>query len=181
MTNLTRGKKLVLLLGILLVLMAVTILVMELVPDESAQEETAVTIFTLDMDQVTTLSWAYEGEEVSLERDGENNWTYPADDTFPLDQTYPDAMVQTLSEIQADRIIEDPEDLSEYGLADPVCAITVQAGESRELAIGDETSLGGGSATSPWVTATSTWWTPACWMTSPWACMTSWPRSPSPP
>lgn len=143
MTNLTRGKKLVLLLGILLVLMAVTILVMELVPDESAQEETAVTIFTLDMDQVTTLSWTYEGEEISLERDGENNWTYPADDTFPLDQTYPDAMVQTLSEIQADRIIEDPEDLSEYGLADPVCAITVQAGESRELAIGDETSLGG--------------------------------------
>lgn len=143
MTNLTRGKKLVLLLGILLVLMAVTVLVMELVPDEAAQEETAVTVFTLDMDQVTGLSWTYEGEEVSLERDEENNWIYPADDAFPLDPSYPDAMVQALSEIQADRIIEDPEDLSEYGLADPVCSITVQAEETRQLAIGDETSLGG--------------------------------------
>ncbi len=139
----TRGKKLVLLLGVLLVLMTVTVLVMEFAPDENAEEEAAVTVFTLDMDQVTGLSWTYEGEEVSLERDGENNWTYPADDAFPLDQSYPDAMVQALSEIQADRIIEEPEDLSEYGLADPVCSITVQAGETRQLAIGDETSLGG--------------------------------------
>lgn len=139
----TRGKKLVLLLGVLLVLMTVTILVMEFAPDENAEEEAAVTVFTLDMDQVTGLSWTYEGEEVSLERDGENNWTYPADDAFPLDQSYPDAMVQALSEIQADRIIEEPEDLSEYGLADPVCSITVQADETRQLAIGDETSLGG--------------------------------------
>lgn len=139
----TRGKKLVLLLGVLLVLMTVTVLVMEFSPDENAEEEAAVTVFTLDMDQVTGLSWTYEGEEVSLERDGENNWTYPADDAFPLDQSYPDAMVQALSEIQADRIIEEPEDLSEYGLADPVCSITVQADETRQLAIGDETSLGG--------------------------------------
>lgn len=139
----TRGKKLVLLLGVLLVLMTVTILVMEFAPDENAEEEAAVTVFTLDMDQVTGLSWTYEGEEVSLERDAENNWTYPADDAFPLDQSYPDAMVQALSEIQADRIIEEPEDLSEYGLADPVCSITVQADETRQLAIGDETSLGG--------------------------------------
>lgn len=139
----TRGKKLVLLLGVLLVLMTVTVLVMEFAPDENAEEEAAVTVFTLDMDQVTGLSWTYEGEEVSLERDAENNWTYPADDAFPLDQSYPDAMVQALSEIQADRIIEEPEDLSEYGLADPVCSITVQADETRQLAIGDETSLGG--------------------------------------
>lgn len=139
----TRGKKLVLLLGVLLVLMTATILVMEFAPDENAEEEAAVTVFTLDMDQITGLSWTYEGEEVSLERDAENNWTYPADDAFPLDQSYPDAMVQALSEIQADRIIEEPEDLSEYGLADPVCSITVQADETRQLAIGDETSLGG--------------------------------------
>lgn len=139
----TRGKKLVLLLGVLLVLMTVTVLVMEFALDENAEEEAAVTVFTLDMDQVTGLSWTYEGEEVSLEQDAENNWTYPADDAFPLDQSYPDAMVQALSEIQADRIIEEPEDLSEYGLADPVCSITVQADETRQLAIGDETSLGG--------------------------------------
>lgn len=139
----TRGKKLVLLLGVLLVLMTVTVLVMEFSPDENAEEEASVTVFTLDMDQVTGLSWTYEGEEVSLERDAENNWTYPADDAFPLDQAYPDAMVQALSEIQADRIIEEPEDLSEYGLADPVCSITVQADETRQLAIGNETSLGG--------------------------------------
>ena len=82
----TRGKKLVLLLLVLAILMVATILVMELVPDDqTSEEETAYTIFTLDMDQVTGLSWTYDGEEVTLARDEENNWTYPADGAFPLD------------------------------------------------------------------------------------------------
>lgn len=140
----TRGKKLVLLLLVLAILMVATILVMELVPDDqTSEEETAYTIFTLDMDQVTGLSWTYDGEEVTLARDEENNWTYPADGAFPLDQSYPDAMVQTLSEIQAYRTIENPEDLSSYGLEDPLCAITVEADQTWQLALGDETSLGG--------------------------------------
>lgn len=33
--------------------------------------------------------------------------------------------------------------MAEYGLADPVCAITVETGEEHQLAIGNETGLGG--------------------------------------
>lgn len=57
---------------------------MELAPDgEGTEEATAVTIFTLDPDQVTSLTWQYEEETISLEKDQENNWTYPADAAFP--------------------------------------------------------------------------------------------------
>lgn len=50
----TRGRKLGLLLLALAALLVLTIVVMELAPDgEGTEEATAVTIFTLDPDQVT--------------------------------------------------------------------------------------------------------------------------------
>ena len=140
----TRGRKLGLLLLALAALLVLTIVVMELAPDgEGTEEATAVTIFTLDPDQVTSLTWQYEEETISLEKDQENNWTYPADAAFPLDQSYPDAMVQALKEIQAAKTIENVEDLSEYGLENAVCSITVQGEKEYQLAIGEETGLGG--------------------------------------
>ena len=51
-------------------------------------------------DQVTDLSWTYDGSTVTLQKDGESNWSYP-DEAFPLDAAYPDAMVQALSEVEA--------------------------------------------------------------------------------
>ena len=100
----TRGRKLGLLLLALAALLVLTIVVMELAPDgEGTEEATAVTIFTLDPDQVTSLTWQYEEETISLEKDQENNWTYPADAAFPLDPSYPDAMVQALKEIRRPR------------------------------------------------------------------------------
>lgn len=64
----TRGRKLGLLLLALAALLVLTIVVMELAPDgEGTEEATAVTIFTLDPDQVTSLTWQHEEETISLE------------------------------------------------------------------------------------------------------------------
>ena len=62
----TRGRKLGVLLLALAALLVLTIVVMELAPDgEGTEEATAVTIFTLDPDQVTSLTWQYEEETIS--------------------------------------------------------------------------------------------------------------------
>lgn len=140
----TRGKKLGLLSLVLLVAMGAAVAALALFQEETGTlEDSAVVIFTLDPDQVTSLSWTYEGEEISLARDEDNNWSCPQETDFPLDQSYPDDMLSQLKELQAEKTIEDPENLSEYGLEDPACAITVEAGETRTIAIGDETGLGG--------------------------------------
>lgn len=141
----TRGKKLGILALLLLVLMALTLLVIRFAPvTGEGEEETAETVFTLDADQVTSLSWTHAGEEITVEKDGETNWSYPADADFPLDATYPDEMVQALTEIRAEKTIETPEDLAQYGLSDGgSCTITVEAGETYTLTLGDETGLGG--------------------------------------
>ena len=146
MTTMTRGKKLFVLLLALVILTGVTLLVAHLVPDEdeSTAEDTSYIIFSLDPDQVTQLSWTYEDSTVTLTKDENSNWSYPDDEAFPLDASYPDAMVQALKEVSATKTIESPENLAAYGLEEAACAISVTAGDSTyELRIGDETGLGG--------------------------------------
>ena len=140
----TRGKKLGILALLLIALMALTLLVIRFAPVTGEEEETAETVFTLDADQVTSLSWTYAGENITIEKDAETNWSYPADTDFPMDATYPDAMLQALTEIQAEKTIEVPEDLAQYGLSDGgTCTITVEADQTYTLTLGDETGLGG--------------------------------------
>ena len=59
----TRGRKLGLLLLALAALLVLTIVVMQLALDgEGTDEATAVAIFSLDPDQVTSLTWHFPGE-----------------------------------------------------------------------------------------------------------------------
>lgn len=140
----TRGKKLAVLAALLLLLMALTLLVIRFAPLAGDEEETAETVFTLEADQVTSLSWTYGGERITIEKDSETNWSYPADADFPMDAAYPDAMLQALTEIRAEKTIEEPEALAQYGLSDGgTCTITVEADQTYTLTLGDETGLGG--------------------------------------
>ena len=100
LTDMTRGRKLLLLLLCLIALTAAALLATRLAPSEETAEDTTFVIFSLDPDQVTDLSWTYDGSTVTLQKDGESNWSYP-DEAFPLDAAYPDAMVQALSEVEA--------------------------------------------------------------------------------
>lgn len=143
-TDMTRGRKLLLLLLCLIALTAAALLATRLAPSEETAEDTTFVIFSLDPDQVTDLTWTYDGSTITLQKDGANNWSYPADEAFPLDAAYPDAMVQALSEVEAAKTIQDPEDLASYGLEEGVCTVSVTAGEeTHTLTFGDETSLGG--------------------------------------
>ena len=56
-------------------------------------------------------------------------------------------MVSAISSISAERTIDDPAALSEYGLSDPICQVTVSTGSGEEsvLSFGNEAELGGSS------------------------------------
>ncbi|MGN1004492.1 MAG: DUF4340 domain-containing protein, partial [Oscillospiraceae bacterium] len=140
-----RGKKLMLLALVLVVLAGASFAALKLNPDtdadSSAGEET-VSIYTVDPDSVTKLSWTYNGETVTL-MDAGDGWMYADDRNFPLDESYLDAMLDTLSEITASKTIENVEDLAQYGLEEPVCVLTVTAGKTSEIKLGNETGLGG--------------------------------------
>ena len=139
-----RGTKLLSLAAVLVVLIAAAFAVNKLIPEDggSTEEEESVSIFTLETGDATALAWEYGGESLSF-LSSNDGWIYAGDSSFPLNTSYIDKMLQALSEIRASRTIEAPEDLEQYGLSEPVCTITVTAGETTELRIGDETGMGG--------------------------------------
>lgn len=142
-----RQKKMLLLLGCLVLLIGLTLAVTTLnkrnaAEDGAQKEDNSVTVFTLDPETVTELSWSYS-EDLSFHREGDG-WVYTADPRFPLDESFIRTALEKLSEITASRTIENVENWDEYGLQVPVCAISVTAGDTvYELGIGLETGLGG--------------------------------------
>ena len=139
-----RGKKLTLLLAVLVVLLAVTCAVLKFAPEDTnaETEEPGVSVFTLDPEAVTELTWTYEGETLTfVKTDGV--WSYAGDSAFPPEESCLTSMLTALSDIVAGKTIEAPEDLSQYGLEQPACAVTVTTDTTAELLIGDETSIGG--------------------------------------
>lgn len=136
-----RKKNLLVLLGCLAVLVGITLAATKWNPENTettAAQET--TIFTLDTASVEKLQWTYS-EELSFVRT-EDGWEYETDPVFPLDETFLEEALTALAQITSSRTIEGVTDWDQYGLEAPLCSITVTAGESYTLSIGEETGLG---------------------------------------
>lgn len=138
-----RGRKLCAMLLALVLVLGATWAAGKLNPDNQEQAQDPVqTIFSLDPQSVTALGWEYS-EAVNFEK-GEDGWSYAGDETFPLDASFLDAALDTLTEVAATKTIEAVEDWDQYTLEEPVCEITVTEGEQTHiLKIGAESSLGG--------------------------------------
>lgn len=137
-----RGKKLLTLLLVLVLLAAASFGATKLsVKTEAAEEEQAVTVFSLDPEDVTSLSWEYS-EELTFDRK-EDGWTYRENTAFPVEESFLETILETLTDVESYKTIESVENWDAYGLEIPVCTISVTTDETYELAIGMETSLGG--------------------------------------
>ena len=137
----SRGKTMLALLAVLVVLAGAVLAVKLLVPEETAQGEDSIPVYTMDPDTATALRWTYQQETVSLvKQDGV--WANGEDRRFPLDSSYVDTMLQTLRKIDATRTLEDPEDLAEYGLDNPTCVVTVVTDTETTISIGNPAAIG---------------------------------------
>lgn len=139
-----RGKKFLILLAALVILIGAALAAPLLTPDTQEEEpETAVTVFTVDTTAITELSWTY-GEETLTFGFKDEQWYYTQDSTFPVDSSYLETMAANLAEIVAEKTIEAPENLEDYGLLRPTCTVTVTAGDTTtELLLGDSTAVDG--------------------------------------
>lgn len=137
-----RGKKLLTLALVLLVLCGGTLLASRLTVDLDTQEEavSTTTVFTLDADTVTSLAWEYS-EDLAFDKEGDS-WVYRENSKFPVDSSYLETIFTTLSSVDSYKTIENIENWDTYGLEIPVCSITVTAGQTYQLAIGIETTMG---------------------------------------
>lgn len=139
-----RSQKLILLLSVLAVVSGAALYAIRLDPDSAAGAVPGegINIFSLDIDSVSGLSWDCDGEIIAFVN-SEKGWVYDADSTFPLDESYLETMLTELIGIRAEKTIEGVETLSDYGLETPCCTITVTAGATHRILVGDESGLGG--------------------------------------
>lgn len=70
----------------------------------------------------------------------DDSWTYKEDTEFPLDEAALDTKINRLAGLSVRRVLENPEDLAEYGLDEPSLEITVEKTDNTSftLYIGDQ-------------------------------------------
>lgn len=140
-----RGKKLWIMLLALVILCGLSVVVTRINPENQEEEETeaAETVeLTLDIEAVTGISWTYD--ETSLKFSfADEAWTYDDDAVFPVDSAVLEPILEAITGISAQEVLEAAEDPGEYGLDEPACTIVINTGEETEIKIGDESGMGG--------------------------------------
>lgn len=131
-----RTKKLYVLLGVLLVVCAVTFGVSKFEQKKEVIKNSDEIILKIASEDVQSLSWKNETDEFAFHKD--EKWIYDADEAFPVDAEKIDDMLEQFEEFGVSFIIEDVEDYSQYGLDKPICTINLKANEETyEISLGD--------------------------------------------
>ncbi len=136
-----RQKRLILLLGVLVVCIIGAVVISGVDFDEK-MSDTQTDIVNVDSASVTRLSWNYE-EELSFTY-ADDEWTYDGDEEMPVDQELLSEIAENLSNITSDKKVEEVQSLGVYGLDSPLYSITVETeDETYEISIGDESFTDG--------------------------------------
>ena len=135
-----RSKKLYTLLGVLAVLLAATVGVLNYEEKKEEIENSGEVIIAVREDDVTELSWEYNSNSLAFYKD--SKWFYEGDDAFPVDADKIADLMSCFIEWEASFVIENVEDYGQYGLENPECVIRLVTEEqSYEIKLGDFSTM----------------------------------------
>ena len=136
-----RQKKLVVLIGVLVVLCAVIAIV-------SGVQKHIDTISTVDEEiyataesALTDVSWTKDGSTLHFVKENDT-WQDASDADFPIDQDKMSDFLDHFESVHASFIIENVEDYGQYGLDNPSCTITFTSADgTTTLQMGDYSTM----------------------------------------
>lgn len=135
-----RTKKLYILFGIFFVVCIAAFAVLNYEEEKELIKNSDEVILTIVPEEVTALSWEYEGESLSFHK--EETWIYDEDENFPVDEEEISDLLQVFESFGASFIIEEVTDYGEYGLDEPICTIQIETEtEAYEIKLGDFSSM----------------------------------------
>lgn len=113
----------------------------EKIEEAALEEASGEEILSVDSDSISKISFYINGMEETFCLE-EGQWKLERDKTFPVDNSKIFASVTQLAPLQAVRILENVEDVSEYGLDEPQNVITLvdANGQETKVTIGDTNS-----------------------------------------
>lgn len=92
------------------------------------------TVYVTQLSDLTALSLINGQGELSFTK-AEDTWQYDGDDAFPADQEAVEDLAEQIGSLAAIRVIDDPEDLSAYGLDEPALQASVTAGDGTAVTL----------------------------------------------
>ena len=92
------------------------------------------TVYVTQLSDLTGLSLTNGQGELSFTK-AEDVWQYDGDDAFPADQEAVEDLAEQIGSLAAIRVIDDPEDLSAYGLDEPALQASVTAGDGTAVTL----------------------------------------------
>ena len=115
--------------------------------ESEEDSEGSTTVFTASTDNIKSLDFMVDDTETTFEKD-DDSWVKKDETDFPVNQTTLDSAASAIASVDSDRVLEDVDDLSEYGLDSPsntIKIVTKSDGEDGDditttLYVGDENS-----------------------------------------
>ena len=113
--------------------------------EEESEENTSV--FTASADDIKSLDFMVDDTETTFEKD-DDNWVKKDEADFPVNQSTMDSAASSVASVESDRVLENVDDLAEYGLDSPSNTIKIVTKSDSEdgddttttLYVGDENS-----------------------------------------
>lgn len=136
-----RSKRLMILLGVLVVACVATFVLSRYEEHQEQIQNSDEVVLELNSDAVQSLSWEYESRTLAFHKE-EDGWVYDEDAAFPVDEDKIKEMLSRFEAFGVSFIIEDAQDLGQYGLDDPVCTVTIATEEETyTIQLGDYSQM----------------------------------------
>lgn len=112
--------------------------------EEEENADTSIQVLNVATEDVVSIRFKLDGKEETFTLQDET-WALESDNSFEVDGDALDSLIATITEMTADRKLEDVTDLSEYGLDEPVqtAVLTDKDGNTYTIYWGDSNSLTG--------------------------------------
>ena len=115
--------------------------------EAEAESEENTSVFTASADDIKSLDFMVDDKETTFEKK-DDSWVKKDDTDFPVNQSTLDSAASSVTSVESDRVLEDVDNLAEYGLDSPANIIKIVTKSEDEdgddttatLYVGDENS-----------------------------------------
>ena len=102
---------------------------------ENAEEEEEKTqVFSISSEDVQSIKFVIDKKEVTFEKNNDE-WVKSDERDFPVDQDKLIEAIESLNNVEADRVLDNVTDTTEYGLDDPTNTITITDKDGKETVL----------------------------------------------
>lgn len=102
---------------------------------ENAEEEEEKTqVFSISSEDVHSIKFVIDKKEVTFEKNNDE-WVKSDERDFPVDQDKLIEAIGSLNNVEADRVLDNVTDTTEYGLDDPTNTITITDKDGKETVL----------------------------------------------